>query len=199
LQTCYTLQNPQFLEYQNGENPLPLDLSYIQPLSHVVSDTIQLSGSNANAGGRSGSISLDGSLELNLGANTVDRQSLWVDTAGGIVANIGRDRNSRSAIIGMDGDFYLQIGGFGVSGDARFAQLNNGNYGAVLDLRVSCGGGYVNMVRIDQHGITVMSPGNIALHSKGNMTLTADGNLTIDASTVTIQQRYVLKDSGGSI
>jgi hypothetical protein len=199
LQTCYTAQNSQFLNYQSGENPMPINLSYITPLSNVVSNTIQVSGANANAGGRSGSISMDGSIELNIGANTVDRQSVWLDTAGGIVANIGRDRNSRSAVIGMDGDFYLQIGGFGVSGDTRFAQLNNGNYGAVLDLRVSCGGGYVNMFRVDQHGVTVLTPGNMAFHAKGNMTLTADGNLTIDAASVTMQQRFVLKDSGGSI
>lgn len=199
LQTCYVQQNNAFLNYQNGENPMPIDLSYITPLSNVVSSTIYTSGAQANAGGRSGSISLDGSLELNIGANTVDRQSLWLDTAGGIVGNIGRDRNSRSAVISMNGDFYLQVGGFGVSGDTRFAQLNNGNYGAVLDLRVSSGGGYVNMFRVDQHGVTVLTPGNMAFHAKGNMTLTADGNMTIDAASLTVQQRFVLKDSGGSI
>ncbi len=199
LQTCYVQQNNAFLNYQNGENPMPIDLSYITPLSNVVSSTVYTGGSQANAGGRSGSISLDGSLELNIGANTVDRQSLWLDTAGGIVGNIGRDRNSRSAVISMNGDFYLQVGGFGVSGDTRFAQLNNGNYGAVLDLRVSSGGGYVNMFRVDQHGVTVLTPGNMAFHAKGNMTLTADGNMTIDAASLTVQQRFVLKDSGGSI
>lgn len=199
LQTCYTAQNNQFLNYQNGENPMPIDFSYITPLKGVVSDTILVGGSNANSGGRSGSINLDGSLELNIGANTVDRQSLWLDTAGGIVANIGRDRNSRSAVVSMNGDLYMQIGGFGVTGDARFEQLNNGNYGAVLDLRVSCGGGYVNIFRVDQHGVTVMTPGNMAFHAKGNLTLTADGNMTIDAASLTMQQRFVLKDSGGSI
>lgn len=199
LQTCYTMQNLNFLNYQGGENPDLVDLSTVKALQNIVSNTILVSGPNANAGGRSGSLNFDGSLEVNVGANTVDRQSLWLDMAGAIIANIGRDRNNRSAVIGMDGDFYLQVGGFGVQGDARFAQLNNGNYGAVLDLRISCGGGYVNMIRVDKNGITVMSPGNIQLHSKGNMTLTADGNMTIDAASLTIQQRFVLKDSGGSI
>jgi hypothetical protein len=199
LQTCYVHQNEQFIDYQAGENPVPLNLSYIAPLTNVVSDTIYVGGSNANAGGRSGSLSFDGSIELNVGANTVDRQSLWLDTAGGIVANIGRDINSRSAMVSMNGDFYFQIGGFGVSGDARFAQLNNGNYGAVMDLRISSGGGYVHMIRADQHGITILTPGNVAIHSKGDMALTADGNMTLDAANMVIQQRGVLKDSGGSI
>jgi len=200
LQTCYVHQNNQFLNYQNGENPLPLDLSYIAPLLGVVSPTIYVGGPSANSGGRSGSLNFDGMLELNIGANTIDRQSLWLDCAGGMVANIGRDINSRSAIVSMNGDFYLQIGGFGVSGDTRFENLFNGNYGAVLDLRVSCGGGYVNMIRVDSHGITVLSPGNIAIHSKGNMTLTADANMTLDAATITILERGVLKGaSRGSI
>lgn len=199
LQTCYVHQNSQFLDYQGGENVYPLDLSYITPLANVVSDTINVSGTNANAGGRSGSINLDGSLEMNIGANTIDRQSLWLDTAGGIVANIGRDRNMRSAMVSMNGDMYMQIGGFGVTGDTRFAQLNNGNYGAVLDLRVSSGGGYVNIFRVDPHGVTVMTPGNVAIHAKGNMSLSADGNMSLDAASLTIQQRFVLKDIGGSI
>jgi hypothetical protein len=199
LQTGYTLQNPSFLDYQMGENPNPIDLSYITPLNNVVSNTIFVGGPNANAGGRSGSLNFDGSVELNVGANTVDRQSIWFDSAGGIVGNIGRDRNSRSVVLGMDGDFYLQVGGFGVQGDARFVNLNNGDYGAVLDLRISTGGGYVNMIRVDQRGITIMSPGNIAIHSRGDLTLTADHNMTLDAASITIQQRYVLKNFGGSI
>ena len=51
------------------------------------------------------------------------------------------------------------------------------------------------MIRVDQNGITVTYP----IHSKGDMNLTADGNMTIDAANLTIQQRFVLKDSGGSI
>lgn len=199
LQTCYVHQNEQFIDYQAGENPVPLNLSYIQPLTNVVSSTIQIGGPTPNAGGRSGSLNFDGSLEVNVGANTVDRQSLWLDTAGGLVANIGRDINSRSAMVSMNGDVYMQIGGFGVSGDSRFAKLNNGNYGAVLDLRISSGGGYVHMIRADQHGITILTPGNVAIHAKGDMALTADGNMTLDAATMTIQQRGVLKDFGGSI
>jgi hypothetical protein len=200
LQTCLVHQNSDFISYQSGIDANPLDLSYIPELKNIVSTTIQTTGPNANSGGRSGSINLDGSLEMSIGANTVDRQSLWLDAAGGLVANIGRDKNQRSAMINMDGDFYFQIGGFGVSGDARFASLGqDGAYGAVLDLRIFTGGGYSNMIRIDSHGITVLSPGNISIESKGDMKLVAGGNLDIQAETLTLQERMVLKVFGGSI
>ena len=103
-------------------NPPPV--INITDLSNVVSPIIKIGSvgssstsssspgsANGNAGGRSGSVNLDGSLELNIGANTVDRQSLWLDTAGGIVANVGRDINQRSLVMGLDGDVLIQIGG----------------------------------------------------------------------------------------
>jgi stage V sporulation protein SpoVS len=200
LQTCYVHQNNDFLNYQAGTSRVTnVDLSLITPIKNIVSDTINVSGPNSNAGGRSGSITLDGSVELNIGANTVDRQSLWLDTAGGIVANIGRDLQNKSAAISMNGDFYLQVGGFGVSGDTRFAKQNNGTIGAVLDLRVMTDGGYVHMVRCDKNGITIMTPGNLAVHSHGNMKFTSDSDIEIDAESVIIQARLVLKELGGSI
>ncbi len=95
-------------------------------MGNVVSKIIYVGGDKANAGGRSGQINFDGSLELNVGANTVDRQSLWLDTAGGIVANVGRDKLNRSMIMGMDGDCFIQVGGYGVSTDSRFGSEDNG-------------------------------------------------------------------------
>lgn len=200
LQTCYAHQNNQFISYQAGTSVNPtVNINDIPILTHVVSDLIKISGPDANAGGRSASLSLDGSMELNIGANTVDRQSLWLDTAGGIVANIGRDLKNRSAAISMNGDVFIQVGGFGVVGDSRFIKQNNGSIGAVLDLRVFTDGGYVHMVRFDQNGITVMTPGNLAIHAKGNMKLSSDANIEIDCETLTLQQRMVLKGFGGSI
>jgi hypothetical protein len=203
FQTCYTHQNNQFISYQGGTvDPLTVDLKLIPALdsnANIVSHTIIVNGDKANAGGRSGSISFDGSLEMNIGANTVDRQSLWLDTAGGIIANIGRDLSMKSAAINMDGDVYMQIGGFGVSADSRFATQHNGSYGAVLDLRVMNAGGMVHMFRIDNNGVTLMTPGNLNIHSTGNVKMTADGNMDFDCETMTLQGRMVLKEFGGSI
>ncbi len=199
LQTCYTLQNNDFINYQSGTvSPLTVDLSTIPELTNIVSNTIMTSGTNANAGGRSGAINFDGSIEMNIGANTVDRQSLWLDTAGGIVANIGRDLNMRSAAVNLNGDVYMQIGGFGVTGDLRFAKQFNGSYGAVLDLRVMNSGGMTHMFRCDNNGVTLLTPGNLSIHSVGDMRITSDHNITIECETLIMQERMHLKVFGGS-
>lgn len=199
LKTCFIHQNNDFINYQKGTTAiLTIDLNSISPLTNIVSDTIEISGENANAGGRSGSLNFDGSLEMSIGANTVDRQSLWLDTAGGIIANIGRDKNLRSAAIQMDGDMYFQVGGFGISTDSRFVDQENGYRGAVLDLRVSGSGGYAHMIRIDNNGISIMTPGNVAVHAGGNMKLSSDANMSIEAESLYLNERMVLK-SGDSI
>jgi phage gp45-like len=207
LQTCSVHQNNMTLSYPTGAVDSP-DLSYITNLTNVVSDTITIgsvgtngtpTNPNGNAGGRSGSINFDGSMEFNFGANTVDRQSLWVDTAGGAVVNLGRDVNQRSLVMGMDGDAYVQIGGYGVAGDARFTALGqDGLHNGVLDIRIF-NSGFVNIIRVDQKGMVLMSPGRIAVHAGQGMTLTSDSDIEIECETLTIQQRGVNKVFGGSI
>lgn len=200
LQTCFVHQNNQYITYQSGTaTSLTVDLGTIPELKNVANTKIPVSGPGAKAGGRSGSINLDGSLEWNIGANTIDRQSVWASLAGGMVANVGRDVNGRSVMASTGGDFFLQVGGFGITGDSRFVAQNNGIIGAVLDLRVLGNGGYAHMIRIDDTGITIMTPQDMRFHSKGNMVLTADGNIRMEAEAVEIQQRLVLKNFGGSI
>lgn len=197
MQTCFVHQNNDFLNYQAGEvAPLTVNLDLIPVLKTIAANTIITTGDKANAGGRSGSLNFDGSLELNIGANSIDRQSMWLDTAGGIVANIGRDIRGRSVMAATGGDFFLQVGGFGVMGDSRFdasTGADNSIKGAVLDLRILGNGGYCHMVRVDDNGITIMTPGNLAVHSKGDMTLTSDKDIRIECNTLTVQERMVLK------
>ena len=200
LNTCYAHQNTDVLNFSTGAQVTPtVDLSTIAPLTNVVSDTIYTGGPKSNAGGRSGVINTDGSLEFSIGANTVDRQSLWADLAGGAVVNIGRDFKNMSMALSMNGDTFIQIGGIGVTGDTRFAKNFNGALGAVFDLRVITAGGYAHMFRCDSNGVTIMSPGNVAIQAGSNLKLGADANIDIDAETVTIQGRMVLKEFGGSI
>lgn len=198
--TCYAHQNTNVLNYPTGAwNTPTVDLSTIPSLNNIVTNTINVSGNNANAGGRSGTINFDGSIEFSIGANTIDRQSMWMDLAGGAVVNIGRDIKNMSLALSMNGDTYIQIGGIGVTGDSRFVKQFNGSYGAVFDMRVITPGGYAHWFRCDQNGVTMMTPGNFAMHAGGNFKLSADGNFEIDAETCTIQQRYVNKVFGGSI
>lgn len=206
LKTCWTLQDKDFINYQTGAaGTITVDIGSIPTLKNIVSETIKVSGDGnfdqggPNAGGRSGSINLDGSIEFNIGANTVDRQSLWLDLAGGSVINLGRDRNLRSAIIGADGDIYMQIGGYGLTGDSRFIKDANGKFGAVFDVRIMTSGGYSHMIRFDDKGFTLMTPGNAAFHAKGNLKISSDANLDIDCETLTLQGRMVLKEFGGTI
>lgn len=202
MQTCFAHQTNDWIKnIQAGTTTSKtVDLSTIPPLKTIVSDTILVSGNQANAGGRSGSINMDGSLELNIGANTVDRQSLWMDLAGGMVSNIGRDIRGRSAIANMSGDFYLQIGGIGVAGDSRFKEDIKGEVkGAVMDLRVLTNGITAHIIRIDDTGITIMTPQDLRIHSKGNMAITSDSDIRIECETLTIQERMLNKVFGGSI
>jgi hypothetical protein len=198
LQTCFTHQDHRYIKYATREiNPKTVNLDSIPVLKDLVSTTITISGDKANAGGRSGSINFDGSIDLNIGANTVDRQSMWIDTAGGVVGTIGRDRNNRSVILSSTGDFFLQVGGFGILGDSRFPQgekYDNGVKGAVLDLRIMTNGGYTHMIRCDDQGISIMSPGRLAFHAKGELILTSDTSIKIEAPNCKIQERGVLRN-----
>lgn len=203
LQTCFVHQNNQFINFPTS-GYISSSILDIPILENVASNVINITGDDARAGGRSGLLNFDGSLELNIGANTIDRQSLWFDTAGGIVSNIGRDINGRSVMVATGGDFYLQVGGFGISGDSRFEEgginpQDNSIKGAVLDLRILGNGGYCHMIRIDDNGITIMTPGNMAIHAKGALELTSDQSIRIEAPNVTIQKRLVQNAPVGSI
>lgn len=192
LKTCSLHQDGRTIEnYQLQTMEDPIDTSYITDLTDLVSTKIKVSGEGANAGGRSGSINLDGSLELNIGANTIDRQSLWLDTAGGMIANIGRDRNNRSALVNFDGDVFIQIGGFGIAAtDERFKN-QDGSWISTLDLRVFAGG-YAHMFRVDAKGVTIMTPSVLNLYGAQGINMKSDGPIFIDADNLYVNHRLVL-------
>ncbi len=190
--TCLVHQNNAFIKHETGEVE-PLIVDSIKELKTIVSDKIITSGDNANAGGRSGSINFDGSIELNIGANTVDRQSMWLDTAGGIVTHLGRDIRGRSILASTDGEVYIQIGGFGITADSRFIKEDNNIIRGVLDLRILGKGGYCHMIRCDDNGVTIMTPGAMRIHSGGDMVIGSDKDVRIEAAQVIIQERPVLR------
>lgn len=150
----------------------------------IISDTIIVSGSGANAGGRSGTINFDGSLSMSIGADTANRQSLLLDTAGGVISNIGRDLNGHSICSSMDGDVLIQIGGNAVIGDSRFAKENNALRAGTLDIRVLDGANQISMIRIDKNGVFVSSAGRLEINSAQDMVIRSKATLMLQAEQI---------------
>lgn len=151
----------------------------------VVSDSVIVSGDDANAGGRSLTMSLDGSANISVGANTVDRQSIWLDTAGGNVVTLGRDLNNISLAANCDGDVLIEMGGTAVSGDSRFDSANNASREAILEIRMIAAG-RIAVWRMSPTGIYVHHPGDIDIVAEGNMRLKSLASMIIDGETVQI-------------
>ena len=164
------------------------------PLSFVKTE-INVSGSSANAGGRSGNINFDGSIELNIGANSSDKQSLWLDTQGGMLGSIGRDFNGVSMGLSLTGDLLVQVGGADVGfnagpmigSDPRFSSKIDPVWrSGAVDIRVY---GPKNesdptIVRIDKDGVTISSPGHINIESNKSLTLKALHSINLEAEAV---------------
>ena len=86
-------------------------------------------------GGVSASINLEGSLELSVGKDNVDGKSVVLDTAGALIAWLGKDKNNRSMVFQSDGDVAINIGGsYNSTGNTSVDPTFN--YGR-FDLRVN--------------------------------------------------------------
>ena len=155
-------------------------------IDQVVSDTIYASGEKANAGGRSGNINMDGFLSVSLGANTVDRQSLWLDTAGGIISTIGKDLNGISYCSTLDGDMLLQVGGYASPVDSRFAgETSSAAKSGVFDLRVVHAlTGMITIIRIDEQGVSIATPGRCEIAAESDLILRSNTNILLEAPNV---------------
>jgi hypothetical protein len=161
-------------------------LNQISPVTDVVSSELIVSGPGANAGGRSGTLSLDGMLSVSIGANTADRQSLWLDCAGGMVAAVGRDKFNRSISATLDGDLFMQVGGSTVNDDSRFpsATFNNEARDGVIDIRVWNSGSF-HTIRVDNQGIKIHTPQRIDIVSEGDMRFkSVNSNMYFDAEGI---------------
>lgn len=164
--------------YEN--NPI----NSIEPYEKIVEDTIIVSGKDANGGGRSGLINMDGFCGINIGANTVDRQSLWLDCAGGIVSQIGKDKRGISHAMNLDGDLLIQIGGAGLgnTADSRFTD-DIPRIGA-LDIRIMDGENPMTRIRIDNLGIRMATTGVLQLTGQQGILLSTQGPMTLNGERV---------------
>ena len=175
--------------FEDGE----IYLNTIDYVDKVVSDEIIVSGANAQAGGRSATINMDGQLTLNLGATTVDRQSLWLDLAGGAISNFGRDLYLNSWCSTFDGAVRWQIGNTGVIGDSRFKNENSGHLAGTLDIRVVDGSGQLSIIRIDKQGISIVSAGRLEIAAEQDLILRSNANILMEAKNIVL---YVDNDMG---
>ena len=154
-------------------------------LQDFVTNEIIQSGPNANAGGRSGMINTDGMITVNIGANTVDKQSLWIDTAGGVISQLGKDKRGISYMGTLDGDLMLQIGKGKISGDSRFIDETN-TAGGTLDIRVVNSSEQLAIIRIDDTGVYVTSPGRVEISAQQQLMLKSNTEIAMEAPLISV-------------
>jgi len=97
------------------------------------------------SGGKSANLNFEGSVEVSVGKDNFDAKSLVLDTAGSLIAWLGKDKNNRSAVVQTDGEVVINIGGsYGDPGssdeylkpsDAK--TIGNGFNPGRLDLKVN--------------------------------------------------------------
>ncbi len=166
----------------------------------IITKEVIIDGDNANAGGRSGTAVFDGMLNFSIGANTVDKQSLWLDTQGGVVSRLGSDINGISLATQTDGDVYLQIGGDpgfrNVDGsisdtdpDPRFKDNENivkpsSNKANVFEIRVMQGNGQYCRILIDNKGVLIASPKSIEFRTDEDLLLYAGGSIRMTGENI---------------
>lgn len=178
----------QFYNPNEYETTTLLASGDIDPIDDIISKEIIVSGDLANAGGRSGSLNFDGSLELNIGANEVDKQSLWVDTEGGVVASVGQDKQGISVAASLDGNVFLELGDTDTTTDDVSPK--------VFDLKVSDGIGNMTCFRVDKSGVSVSTQARYVVYSSGDMMLRSAATMTLDAEHMVLMGRSIVKDPG---
>jgi hypothetical protein len=178
---------PPIQEWDEDIQAAKLYINTLPFLETVVNQEVTV---GVDAGGRSGTINLDGMLALNIGANTSDRQSLWLDYAGGIVSNVGRDIRGRSYVGTFDGDILVQVGGPTVATDSRFQGVNANRDGAV-DIRVISGGdggggggATMSVIRIDTEGVRIYTPSKLEIQCASDMRLESKGKMVFNAEEI---------------
>lgn len=152
------------------------------PVSESIDNSI---GGEPNAGGRSLHANLDGSIEASIGADTVDRKSLTIDCAGGIISQIGRDKNGRSLIQQFDGDVIIQIGSQSSVPDRRFGDDGQESRPGRLEIHLDRGeGNSPQKLIIDERGLTLKVEGNTVFDTSGDMTISAGARLLLQGELV---------------
>lgn len=149
-------------------------------VSDSITNTIVVEEGEAppNAGGRSIHGNLDGSLELNIGRDVVDKKSLVLDMAGGVVARYGKDDRGNSLISQTDGNVLMQVGGDSVRGETPDT-MNS------FSLYVKSLAGY-HKIDLNKYGIFITSAPNtnLVLESSKNLILSSKGKTLLGGENI---------------
>ena len=157
----------------------------VDAMSSSVINTID-GYATANAGGRSLHLNLDGSVEMSVGSDTVDRKSLVLDLAGGVVSQVGKDKNGRSLIQQFDGDVIIQIGSDSSVADKRFDDEGAVARPGRLEIHLLGSGKTPQKLIIDENGMTLDIQGNSVFSSSGDTTISAGGDLLLNGESVLV-------------
>lgn len=178
----------------DGNLPFSNDFSLAKGSGEITSSNVSNSGEpRLDPGGKSANISLEGSIEMSIGSDNEDKKSMLLDTAGAIVAWLGKDSNGRSLVLQTDGSALVNIGG--ANGD----EFNKGSF----DLRVNVNNkGFVGdevsdssasdyIISISENGLVIagMNPGApMVIRNEGNLSIESSTKLILSAQTVEMRE-----------
>lgn len=156
------------------------------PVADSISNVIDFGegGVAPNAGGRSIHGNLDGSLELNIGRDVIDKKSIVLDTAGSFVSRWGKDERGNSIVSQTDGDVLVQVGGDAVEGD----EVTADNKVAIF---VKNGSGF-HKLEFKEEGIFITSAPNtnLVLESSKNLVLSAKGETLLGGESISLYGKF---------
>lgn len=150
-----------------------------------------IGSTSANAGGRSIHANLDGSLEVNIGRDIVDKKSIVLDLAGSMISRIGKDSSQNSIVSQLDGNVAIQVGGDAVMGEDVLTTNT-------FKVHVKSGNGY-HKIELNEDGIFITSAPNtnLILQSEKNLVLSAKGSTLLDGETIQLFGSHT--DNGDSL
>lgn len=167
------------------------------------------------AGGRSGQMNFEGSLEISVGKDDGDEKSILLDAAGSLISWFGTDTHGRSAVVNADGSVLLSIGDYviDINGKEVFNkgeltirvnlvdEKTNGALqpGDVADNKTTSD----HIFHLGPNGV-VVSTGNgtpLVLRSSGDILLEAAGTIDLKGKDIRVDAGYLrkIKPSKGDI
>lgn len=151
--------------------------------------TVTNSDGYGNAGGRSLHTNLDGSLELNVGKDTVDGKSWVFDSSGSVIARVGKDKKENSVVAQYDGNVCLQVGGDSIESEQK---VSNPSFKVFIETDAG-----FHEIEANGDGVFIKSaPGkNIVFNSGNNLVLTSAGETLIGGEVISM---YGTTDELGS-